>query len=246
MIAKIVQSWGMEMTALATGEEALENLDRAVYDFVILDAILPDVDGPLLARQIRAKDQSNAFIVMVSHMGSKVQRDDSVSGWLSKPLKPTQLKSLLQNLIMPKNEGAMDAEGLPFSEPEKGADLAILLAEDNLINQKVALSMLKHLGYRADLAINGLDVLAALERKQYDVILMDIQMPDMDGLEATRCIRKQKRLEKQPCIVAMTAYALEGDREEFLNAGMNDYLSKPIQIEKLKLALEKCKDASRK
>jgi CheY-like chemotaxis protein len=106
--------------------------------------------------------------------------------------------------------------------------------------------MLKHLGYRADLAINGLDVLAALERKQYDVILMDIQMPDMDGLEATRCIRKQKRLEKQPCIVAMTAYALEGDREEFLNAGMNDYLSKPIQIEKLKLALEKCKDASRK
>ena len=246
MIAKIVQSWGMEMTALATGEEALENLDRAVYDFVILDAILPDVDGPLLARQIRAKDQSNAFIVMVSHMGSKVQRDDSVSGWLSKPLKPTQLKSLLQNLIMPKNEGAMDAEGLPFSEPEKGADLAILLAEDNLINQKVALSMLKHLGYRADLAINGLDVLAALERKQYDVILMDIQMPDMDGLDATRCIRKQKRLEKQPCIIAMTAYALEGDREEFLNAGMNDYLSKPIQIEKLKLALEKCKDASRK
>ena len=246
MIAKIVQSWGMEMTALATGEEALENLDRAVYDFVILDAVLPDVDGPLLARQIKAKDQSNAFIVMVSHMGSKVQRDDSVSGWLSKPLKPTQLKSLLQNLIMPKNEGAMDAEGLPFSEPEKGADLAILLAEDNLINQKVALSMLKHLGYRADLAINGLDVLAALERKQYDVILMDIQMPDMDGLEATRCIRKQKRLEKQPCIVAMTAYALEGDREEFLNAGMNDYLSKPIQIEKLKLALEKCKDASRK
>ena len=246
MIAKIVQSWGMEMTALATGEDALENLDRAVYDFVILDAILPDVDGPLLARQIRAKDQSNAFIVMVSHMGSKVQRDDSVSGWLSKPLKPIQLKSLLLNLIMPKNDATKDAEGLPFSEPEKGADLAILLAEDNLINQKVALSMLKHLGYRADLAIDGLDVLAALERKQYDVILMDIQMPDMDGLDATRCIRKQKRLEKQPCIVAMTAYALEGDREEFLNAGMNDYLSKPIQIEELKLALEKCKDASGK
>ena len=246
MIAKIVQSWGMEMTALATGEEALENLDRAVYDFVILDAILPDIDGPLLARQIRAKEQNNPFIVIVSHMGSKVQRDDSVSGWLSKPLKPRQLKSLLLNLITPKNDATKDAEGLPFSEPEKGADLTILLAEDNLINQKVALSMLKHLGYRADVAINGLDVLAALERKQYDVILMDIQMPEMDGLDATRFIRKQKRLEKQPCIVAMTAYALEGDREEFLNAGMNDYLSKPIQIEELKLALEKCKGASGK
>jgi CheY-like chemotaxis protein len=236
----------MEMTALATGKEALENLDRAVYDFVILDAILPDIDGPLLARQIRAKEQNNPFIVIVSHMGSKVQRDDSVSGWLSKPLKPRQLKSLLLNLITPKNDATKDAEGLPFSEPEKGADLTILLAEDNLINQKVALSMLKHLGYRADVAINGLDVLAALERKQYDVILMDIQMPEMDGLDATRFIQKQKRLEKQPCIIAMTAYALEGDREEFLNAGMNDYLSKPIQIEKLKLALEKCKDASRK
>jgi PAS domain S-box-containing protein len=246
MIARTVQSWGMEMTALATGEEALENLDRAVYDFVILDAILPDIDGPLLARQIRAKDQSNPFIVIVSHMGSKVQRDDSVSGWLSKPLKPRQLKSLLLNLIMPKNEGAKDAEGLPFSEPEKGVDLTILLAEDNFINQKVALSMLKHLGYRADVAINGLDVLAALERKQYDVILMDIQMPDMDGLDATRRIREQKKLEKQPCIIAITAYALEGDREEFLNAGMNDYLSKPIQIEELKLALEKCKGASGK
>jgi signal transduction histidine kinase/DNA-binding response OmpR family regulator len=240
MIAQFVQSWGMEMTALATSEEALENLDRAVYDFVILDAILPDIDGPLLARQIRAKDQSNPFIVMVSQMGSKVVRDDSVSGWLSKPLKPTQFKSLLQNLITPKNDATKDAEGLTFSEPEKGADLTILLAEDNFINQKVALSMLKHLGYRADVAMNGLDVMAALQRKQYDVILMDIQMPDMDGLDATRRIREQKNLEKQPCIIAITAYALEGDREEFLNAGMNDYLSKPIQIEELKLALEKC------
>jgi PAS domain S-box-containing protein len=245
MIAKIVQSWGMEMTALDTGEEALENLERAAYDFVILDAILPDIDGPLLARQIKAKGQSNAFIVIVSHMGSKVQRDDSVSGWLSKPLKPTQLTNLLLNLITPKNDAAKDAEGLPFSLPEKGVDLTILLAEDNFINQKVALSMLKHLGYRADLATNGLDVLAALERRRYDVILMDIQMPEMDGLDATRSIREQKRLEKQPCIIAMTAYALEGDREEFLSAGMNDYLSKPIQIEELKLALEKCRGASR-
>ena len=95
MLAKIVLSWGMEMTALATGKEALENLERETYDFVILDAILPDMDGPLLARQIREKDAPNAFIVMISHMGSKVQRDDSVSGWLSKPVKPRQLKSLL-------------------------------------------------------------------------------------------------------------------------------------------------------
>jgi CheY-like chemotaxis protein len=104
----------------------------------------------------------------------------------------------------------------------------------------VALSMLKRLDYRADVANNGLAVLSALERKAYDVILMDIQMPDMDGLDSTRCIRELKRIEKQPCIIAMTAYALEGDREEFLKAGMNDYLSKPIRIEELKTALERC------
>ena len=244
MLAKIVQSWGMEATALAAGKEALENLEREIYDFVILDAILPDIGGPLLASQIREKYLLDAFIVMISHMGSKVERDGSVSGWLSKPVKPRQLKSLLLDLVTPKNDEVKDAAGLPASEPEKGIDLNILLAEDNPINQKVALSMLKHLGYRADIAVNGLDVLAALERKQYDVVLMDIQMPDMDGLDATRFIREQKKLERQPCIIAMTAYALEGDREEFLNAGMNDYLSKPIQIEALKQALERCKELS--
>jgi CheY-like chemotaxis protein len=174
-------------------------------------------------------------------MGSKMQRSDSVSGWLSKPVKPRQLKILLQSLIMPKNREAKDTDDLPSTQPQKGSDLAILLAEDNPINQKVALSMLKHLDYKADLAGNGLDVLAALDRKPYDVILMDIQMPNMDGLDATRCIR-EKRMDRQPCIIAMTAYALEGDREEFLNAGMDDYLSKPIQIDELKLALERCMD----
>jgi PAS domain S-box-containing protein len=241
MLAKIVLSWGMEVTPLATGKGALESLQRDVYDFVISDAVLPDMDGPLLARQIRAKIGNNTYIVLIDHMGSKIERGDSVSGWLSKPVKPRQLRSLLQSLIMPKNREAKDTDDLPSTQPQKGSDLAILLAEDNPINQKVALSMLKHLDYKADLAGNGLDVLAALERKPYDVILMDIQMPNMDGLDATRCIR-EKRMDRQPCIIAMTAYALEGDREEFLNAGMDDYLSKPIQIDELKLALERCMD----
>ncbi|MGB5099581.1 MAG: response regulator, partial [Methanothrix sp.] len=119
--------------------------------------------------------------------------------------------------------------------------LVILLAEDNPINQKVALSMLKRLDYKADVANNGLCVLSSMEKKAYDVILMDIQMPDMDGVGATRSIREQK-MKKQPYIIAMTAYALDGDREEFLKAGMNDYLSKPIRMEELKLALERCEE----
>ncbi len=245
MLAKIVLSWGMKMTALATGKEAMDILESEAYDFVIQDAILPDMDAPLLARHIRAKDGNSTLVVMISHIGGKVHRENSVSGWLSKPIKPRQLKSLLVDLLTPKDKELKSSEDQPPIQPEKISDLTILLAEDNPVNQKVALSMLKHLDYKADVASNGLDVLASIERKPYDVILMDIQMPDMDGLDATRHIREQKEMEMQPCIIAMTAYALEGDREEFLSAGMNDYLSKPIQMEELKLALKKCEEIRR-
>jgi CheY-like chemotaxis protein len=239
MLSKAAMSWKMNVAAIAGGKEAAEILEREKFDFVIIDAFLPDMDSRLLSRQIKAME-SNPFIVMISHMGSKVERDPSVSGWLSKPVKPLQLKRLLINLLFPQSKEVKAAEGqLPSGQPERRSDLVILLAEDNPVNQKVALSMLKRLDYRADVANNGLDVLSSLKRKFYDVILMDIQMPDMDGLDATRCIRELKKMEKQPYIIAMTAYALDGDREEFLKAGMNDYLSKPIRIEELKLALER-------
>jgi PAS domain S-box-containing protein len=240
MLSKAVASWKMNMAAIAGGKEAAEILEREKYDYVIIDALLPDMDHRLLLKQINAM-QSRPFIVMISHIGSKVVRDPSVSGWLSKPVKPLQFKRLLVSLLVPESREIKAAEDqLPLSQPERRSDLVILLAEDNPVNQKVALSMLKRLDYKADVASNGLGVLSSLERKDYDVILMDIQMPDMDGLEATRSIREQ-RMKKQPCIIAMTAYALDGDREEFLKAGMDDYLSKPIRIEELKLALERCK-----
>ena len=240
MLSKALMSWKMNVVSIAVGKEAAEILEREKFDFVIIDAFLPDMDGRLLSRQIKVME-SNPFIVMISHMGSKVERDPSVSSWLSKPVKPLQLKRQLINLLLPQSKESKAAEGqLPAGQPQKKSDLVILLAEDNPVNQKVALSMLKRLDYRADVANNGLAVLSALKRKAYDVILMDIQMPDMDGLDATRCIRELKKIEKQPCIIAMTAYALEGDREEFLKAGMNDYLSKPIRIEELKTALERC------
>ena len=122
--------------------------------------------------------------------------------------------------------------------PAKGVDLRILLPEDNAVNQKVALRMLERLGYRADAVANGLEVLQALDRMPYEVVLMDVQMPDMDGLEATKQIRAlpQKR---QPYIIAMTAHAMKGDRGECLRAGMNDYVSKPVRIEELHDALER-------
>ncbi|HUS74534.1 MAG TPA: response regulator, partial [Methanothrix sp.] len=238
MLSKAVMSWKMNVAAMAGGKEAAEILEREKFDFAIVDAFLPDMDGLLLCRQIRGI-KSNPFIVMISQIGSKAERDPSVSGWLSKPIKPRQLKRLLINLLLPQSKKVQAAESeLPAGQLQRRSDLAILLAEDNPINQKVALSMLKRLNYGADVANNGLDVLSSLERKAYDVILMDIQMPDMDGLDATCCIRELK-IEKQPYIIAMTAYALDGDREAFLKAGMNDYLSKPILIEELKNALER-------
>jgi CheY-like chemotaxis protein/HPt (histidine-containing phosphotransfer) domain-containing protein len=117
--------------------------------------------------------------------------------------------------------------------------LHILLAEDNMVNQKLALRLLERMGYRADLAANGLEVLEALQRQRYDVILMDVQMPEMDGLEASRAIREGWPAEQRPRIVAVTANAMQGDRKECLAAGMHDYLTKPIQINALQQVLER-------
>ncbi len=252
MLFRMAGSWGMEAVALARAEEAIELMTRGTaisgtgqlksnsFDCVILDTVLPDMEGLLLARRI--KDLSVAsFVVMISHMGEEVVKDDSLSGWLTKPVKPRLLKRLLIDLISPPKRELQDFEAQSVSSKDIARDLSILLAEDNPINQKVALIMLRHLGYKADVASSGPEVLTSVKRKHYDVILMDIQMPDMDGLEATRHIREMDGSVSQPHIIAMTAYALEGDREEFLKAGMNGYLSKPIQLGELKSALESVK-----
>ena len=242
MVAKFVLSWEMNITAVTSGKEAVDILNREAYEFVIIDSVLPDIDGQDLARMIKLEVRSNAFIIIMSPIGSMVQRYASVSGWLNKPVKPLLLRNLLINLQMPQKREMANVINSQHdvATPAKDHLLAILLAEDNPVNQKVALSMLKRLGYKADVAANGFEVLKSLEVRAYDVILMDIQMPEMDGLDVTRCIRKRKEITEQPCIIAMTAYALEGDRQECLDAGMNEYLRKPIQIGELKLALEMC------
>jgi CheY-like chemotaxis protein len=168
-------------------------------------------------------------------------------GWLTKPVRTLALRNILIKLVAPQNPEEVKAETagpnaaeINQQQERQQPSLRILMAEDNLVNQKVALSMLKKLGYKADVATNGLEVLQALKNKPYDVVLMDVQMPEMDGLEATRRIRGSGLSTR---IVAMTAHALEGDKDECLQAGMNEYISKPINMEELRKILEVCSES---
>lgn len=163
--------------------------------------------------------------------------------FLNKPIKQSQLYDVL---VAALGQGVMQPQPLPLPKPEPkplgGFNLRILLAEDNAINQKVALRILERMGYRADVAANGLEVIGALHRQPYDVILMDVQMPELDGLETTRRIVKDSATFPfpKPRIIAMTANAMQGDRETCLAAGMDDYVSKPIRVEQLAKALAQC------
>ena len=242
------RSWGMSPQAVASGIEALALLQRGdLFDLALLDMHMPAMDGLTLAHEIRRSPGAQALPLMMLSSGSSRREltnsaeSDLFAAYLSKPVKPSQLYDTVVTVLDKK-----EAEGkpaLPESElhktPEACSLLRVLLAEDNVVNQRVALRLLERLGYRVDVARNGIEVLQALERQSYDVVLMDVQMPEMDGLEASRQISKIARPGKKPWIIAMTANAMEGDREACLAAGMNDYLSKPVQMTTLRNVLER-------
>ncbi|MEG3959184.1 response regulator [Microcoleus sp. herbarium2] len=321
------QSWGMVPRASASARLALDWLAaKEVFDLAVLDMQMPEMDGLALAAQIRRyPDCQKLPLVMLTSIGR--QEIDSAAieaefaAFLNKPIKQSQLYNVLINIF---GEETKEFRGQRTSGPflqsipllAEKLPLRILLADDHLVNQKVALQILQRMGYRADVAGNGLEVLEALRRQPYDVVLMDVQMPEMDGLEATRCIRSQfsgdltlenptvesevsptdeqsqnrnskienppltdeesnsrkstidnrqskienppltdeesnngkskieNRKSTRPWIVAMTANAMQGDREECMAAGMDDYLSKPIAIEQLVRALMASKSGS--
>jgi PAS domain S-box-containing protein len=243
---RIVQAqlgaWGMSTTATGSPLEALAWVRAGqVFDLAVLDLRMPDMDGLSLAAALRdARDQVMPTIVL-SSVGAGDQRAGFGGvAWLTKPVKPSELLDAVVGAVhaaMP----AADMEGAtaaprPVAPVPESSPIRVLLAEDNAVNQKVALRMLAKLGYRADVAANGLEVLEALERQSYDAVLMDVQMPEMDGLEATRRIRTRSAT-ASPHIIAMTANAMSGDRELCLEAGMNDYISKPVREPELAAAL---------
>ncbi|HLK12105.1 MAG TPA: response regulator [Candidatus Binatia bacterium] len=248
---------GVEFTAVASGPEALASLDRGErYDAAVLDMQMPEMDGLRLAGEMRRHPAGVALpLVMLSSIGraelsamvgeQRLALGDLFAAVLTKPVKPAQLLDALGRVcgtVRPADPPARPAAGSTGLAAR--LPLRILLAEDNAVNQKVAVHMLERLGYRADVAGNGLEVLEAVHRQAYDVILMDVQMPEMDGLEASREIRVRFPGTSRPWIIAMTANAMQGDREACLAAGMNDYIAKPVRSDRLAAALERSAQAA--
>ncbi len=245
------KSWGLTPRAASSGKEALDWIHNGEeFDFAILDMQMPDMDGVMLARELRKPRSGEDFpLILFSSLGGleSIPDDIDFSARLTKPIKPSLLYDAIANVMSHQLEETPARvtpadEGAPAFDHLMGErhPLRILLAEDNLVNQKVALRILEKLGYRADVTANGLEVLEALGRQHYDVVLMDIQMPEMDGEEATQRIHEEYPEDERPRIVAMTAHAMEGDRERYLDSGMDDYVTKPVRIQKLVDALERC------
>lgn len=246
--------WGMLPRATQNGHEALGWLrDGEQFHVGLLDMQMPGMDGLALAREIRKLPAGGKMpLILLSSVGVRPQAPEftaaGFAGLLIKPIKPVQLKDALRQAVCGTNQpaGQTQLEGKLDHALATRLPLRILVADDNQINQKVAVRLLQQMGYQPDVAASGLEVLAALEKQPYDLIFMDVLMPDMDGLEATRVIRaRQKQTTEFPnylpqlIIVAMTAGAMAGDKERCLDAGMDDYLAKPIRIEDVRRILER-------
>jgi PAS domain S-box-containing protein len=242
ILARQTQSWKMLAWETGSPAVALEWIRRGdPFDVAILDMQMPDMDGITLAREIRRqRDARTLPLVMLTSLGSSGPTPEEFAAYLTKPIKPSQLYEALMDVFGERGEVAeRPPEAAPADElPSERAPLRILVVEDHAVNQQLALLLLQKLGYRADVAGNGAEALEALERQPYDVVLMDVEMPEMDGLEATRRIHARWR-DERPHIVAVTANAMQGERELCLQAGMDDYITKPIRMEELTASLDR-------
>ncbi|MDR6860865.1 response regulator [Variovorax guangxiensis] len=235
--------WGMRSRDTESPFEALRWLEQGErFDLAILDMHMPEMDGVDLARRIRASHAVLPLVLFSSLGRHEPHATGSLfDAYLAKPIRQSHLFDTLVSLLghdTPVSPSAADA-AKPQIDPTMAAHhpLRILLAEDNAVNQKLAMRLLQQMGYRADLASNGIEAVESVKRQAYDVVLMDVQMPELDGLDATRQICKLMEAPQRPRIVAMTANAMQGDREICMAAGMDDYLTKPIRVDRLVEAL---------
>ena len=232
-----------------SGVEALALLRQGEhFDAALIDVRMPEMDGLTLARTLYQTPATRALpIIIASGIGrqnlSILQKEIHLAAWLNKPIKASSLYNALVGVLAQQSLPTAPllpllSEQAPTSSPPQST-LSLLLAEDNVINQKVAVRQLEKLGYRPDVVANGLELLESLRRQPYDIVLTDIQMPEMDGFEAARIICQEWEPERRPYLIAMTANAMKEDRDECLAAGLDDYVSKPVRMPELQAALER-------
>ncbi|MBD1915017.1 MULTISPECIES: response regulator [Cyanophyceae] len=239
-----LQGWGTTVVTVDSGLAALAAVETQRFDLAILDMQMPGMDGLALAQTLHQQFTERSLpLVMLTSLGwhHSIAHQGLFAAYLTKPVKQGQLMEALASALAEQPEAVRVSPrprpALVDADLERRCPQRILLAEDNVVNQKVALQILQRLGYRADVAANGYEVLAALDQQPYDLVLMDVQMPEMDGLTAARQI-VQRWPTRRPRLVAVTANAMQGDREQCLQAGMDDYISKPIRLDELIRVLE--------
>jgi PAS domain S-box-containing protein len=245
LLSGLLRRWNCDPTEAQDGAEALDHLLRAAaagtpFRLALVDLMMPGMDGEVLARAVRGtRAIADTPLVLVSsggNLGEERLRTAGYQACLHKPVKRDLLAACLGRRLRPPAAGEAadaDAPAIDAARPAERRRGRILLAEDNRVNQLVALKMLERLGFRADAVANGREAVAALEAAPYDLVLMDCQMPEVDGFEATRRIRALPGPRRDVPVVALTANAMRGDREECLSAGMNDYVAKPVVFDVL-------------
>jgi two-component system, sensor histidine kinase and response regulator len=254
ILQEMTARWGMKATTAEGGGEALARLREAgaagePYALVVTDLFMPGMDGFGLVEQIRKQPElAGVAVVMLTSAGRRGDgercRELGVASYLTKPVRESELREAIGAVIRArerKNEVPLITRYSLRESREPGISLRVLLAEDNLVNQRLTARLLKNRGHSVTVAANGREALAALDQERFDLVLMDVQMPEMDGFEATAAIRqKENGTGKRQSIIALTAHAMKGDRERCLAAGMDGYLSKPIRPQELDDMLAIC------
>jgi len=247
---KMVAEWGMIPHVYESPFNVMAYVSKLDHiEVAILDMDMPELDGLKLARLLK-EWYPELPILIFSSIGD-FTKDDILFATMTKPVKREALKHILI-CVFESESGQTEQHVIKTKShseelmPVDFKPMQILLVEDNPVNQKVAKAMLKRMGYDADMVGNGLEAVRAVKMKTYDIVLMDVHMPEMDGVEATSKIRSMIEEEKQPWIIALTANAMQGDKEKFLDSGMDDYISKPVRIEDLQKAFRNFEDKSTK
>ncbi|MGA8922063.1 MAG: response regulator [Candidatus Dormiibacterota bacterium] len=252
IVERYVKSWGMRAQSFDGARQALREMRQAArsdapFEVAIVDMMMPDMDGATLVAEIR-NDRSlkDVVVILLTSAGKSEVAVPGVDVEMVKPVRPSQLFDMLLERMAERSSTATNTPEVEPRAPAAGRQPArVLVVEDNAANLKVAVRMIQRLGYRADVAATGAEAVAMLRQADYDAVLMDCQMPEMDGYEATRRVRGNERRGRRTPIIAMTAAALPGDRERCLAAGMDDYISKPVKLHVVAAVLERWLAASR-